>query len=102
MRHHGCPLIEGCFIVFVFDEWCKEINLLMSKKYTVNAKINNNPDGSAYCVKYRVNDLIRFTNFLDNKWPDWKWFNVYSDSGINKWVQLTNFTKNKRPLRKFF
>jgi len=39
----------------------------MSKKYKVIAKIRNNPDGSAYCVKYRVNDLKKFAAFLDSK-----------------------------------
>ena len=75
--------------------------MFMSKKYKVIAKIRNNPDGSAYCVKYRVNDLKKFAAFLDSKWPEWKWFNVYSNSGINKGGQLTNFTKNNRPLTRF-
>lgn len=73
----------------------------MSKKYKVIVKIRNNPDGTAYCVRYRVNDLKKFTVFLDNKWPEWKWFNVYSDSGINKGEQLANFTINKRPVTRF-
>jgi len=50
----------------------------MAKRYTAIAKINNNSDGSAYCVKYRFDDLLKFTKFLDEKWPEWKWYN-----GIN-------------------
>lgn len=73
----------------------------MSKKYKVIVKITNNPDGTAFCVKYRVNDLLRFTQFLDKKWSEWKWFNVYSNLDINKGKQLTNFTKNNKPKTRF-
>ena len=73
----------------------------MSKRYKAIVKIKNHPDGSAYCIKYRVNDLIKFTRFLDQKWPEWKWFNIYSNTGINKGEQIANFTKNKRPLTRF-
>ena len=73
----------------------------MPKKYKVIVKIKNNPDGTAYCIKYRVADLIKFTQFLDKKWSDWKWFNVYSNKGINKRGQLASFTKNRRPKSRF-
>lgn len=73
----------------------------MPKKYKVIVKVNNNADGTAYCVKYRVNDLLKFTQFLDTKWVGWKWFNVYSNLEINKGKQLANFTKSKRPKTKF-
>jgi hypothetical protein len=69
----------------------------MAKKYKVIIKINNNPDGSAYCIKYRVNDLLKLTKFLDKSWTQWKWFNVYSNLGTNKGEQIANFTKNNRP-----
>jgi len=69
----------------------------MPNKYIVIVKIKNNPDGTAYCVKYRVTNLVKFTQFLDKKWIGWKWFNVYSNIGINKGKQLANFTKNKKP-----
>ena len=71
------------------------------KRYVAIVKINNNQNGSAYCVKYRFDNLIIFTKFLDEKWPEWKWFNVYSNKGNNKKKQLSNFTKNKRPKEKF-
>ena len=69
----------------------------MAKRYTAIAKINNNSDGSAYCVKYRFDDLLKFTKFLDEKWPEWKWYNVYSNLGINEGKQIGNFTNVNRP-----
>jgi len=73
----------------------------MSKRYKVIVKIGNNPDGSAHCLKYRVNDLKKFTAFLDQKWSQWKWFNVYSNSGMDNGHQLANFTKFSRPENRF-
>lgn len=96
------PLIEGCFIVtYFFDEWYKEIEIFMAKRYKAIVKVKNNPDGTACCVKYRVDDLIKFTQFLDKRWAGWKWFNVYSNKGMNKGEQLANFTNNKRPEVRF-
>ena len=46
-------------------------------------------------VKYRnVSNLIRFTHFLDNKFPTWRYFNVY-DKKSKK--QVASFTKENRP-----
>ncbi|MDA3890279.1 MAG: hypothetical protein PF517_01295 [Salinivirgaceae bacterium] len=73
----------------------------MPKKYKVIVKIKNNLYGTAYCVKYRVDDLLKFTLFLDKKWVEWKWFNVFSNVGVNKGKQLANFTKKSRPETKF-
>jgi len=73
----------------------------MSKRYKVIVKIGNNSDGSAHCLKYRVSDLKKFTAFLDEKWSQWKWFNVYSNSGIDKGHQLANFTRFRRPDKRF-
>ena len=72
----------------------------MGKRYAAIVKINNDSNGKANCVKYRFNDLINFTSFLDKAWPDWKWYNVYSNTGANKGTQLGSFTKNKRPINK--
>jgi len=72
----------------------------MAKRYIAIVKIKNNPSGEACCVKYRFNDLVNFTIFLDKVWPDWKWYNVYSNSENNKGAQLGNYTKNKRPINK--
>jgi len=73
----------------------------MAKRYKVIVKIGNKPDGSAHCLKYRVDDLKKFTAFLDQKWSQWKWFNVYSNSGMDKRRQLANFTKFRRPEKRF-
>ncbi len=72
----------------------------MAKKYTAIVKINNKPDGSAHCLKYRFDNLLNFTQFLDENWIQWKWYNVYSNTGLNKGIQLASFTKNKRPTSK--
>ena len=70
----------------------------MAKKYTAIVKIKNRPDGSAHCVKYRFDNLLNFTNFLDKNWATWKWFNVYSNKDIDKGKQLANFTKFKNAI----
>jgi|JI9StandDraft_2_1071091.scaffolds.fasta_scaffold409648_2 hypothetical protein len=72
----------------------------ISKKYVGIVKIKNNPDGSAYCIKYRFDDLLKFTNFLDQKWQDWKWFNVFSNKNEDKGIKLASFTKNNKPKTK--
>lgn len=71
-----------------------------SKKYKAIVKIKNNPDGTAYCVKYRFDDLLKFTKFLDASWSEWKWFNVFSNKNENKNQQLASFTKNNKPISK--
>lgn len=73
----------------------------MSKRYIAIVKISNKSDGSAHCLKYRFNNLLSFTKFLDTNWVEWKWFNVYSNTGIDKGKQLMNFTKYNRPKSKF-
>ena len=72
-----------------------------TKRYTAIVKISNKPDGTAYCVKYRFDDLLKFSHFLDKKWTGWKWFNVYSNKGKKKGVQLGNFTNKDRPVNKY-
>lgn len=72
-----------------------------SKNYKAIVKIDKNPDGTAYCIKYRFDDLLKFTAFLDTKWKDWKWFNIYSNKDQNKGQQLGNFTKHSRPISKY-
>ena len=72
-----------------------------SKKYKAIVKIKNNPDGTAYCVKYRFDDLLKFTNFLDSSWSTWKWFNVFSNKNENKNQQLGSFTKNNKPISRY-
>lgn len=68
------------------------------KKYRVIAKVGDNPNRSAQCVKYNVNDLVRFAAFLDVSWPGWRWFNVYAYRKGNPGPQLANFTNRSRPI----
>ena len=74
-------------------------NCKKPKRYIAIVKIRNNDDGTAYCVKYRFNNLLKFTEFLDKRWSEWKWFNVYSNKGMNKEKQIANFTNRNRPLK---
>ncbi len=67
------------------------------KKYVAIVKIKNNKDGTAYCVKYRFDNLLKFTEFLDEKWSGWKWYNVFSNRGNQIRKQIANFTNKKRP-----
>ena len=69
----------------------------MSRKYAAIIKLGNNPDGSAKCLKYRFDNLTKFIKFLDQKWPHWLWFNLYSNKGTDKGTQIGNYTKYKRP-----
>ena len=71
-----------------------------SKRYVAIVKTVNNPDGSAHCVKYRLDDLLKFTAFLDKKWTGWRWFNLYSSQGEIKGNQIASFTNKRRPLTK--
>jgi hypothetical protein len=69
------------------------------KRYVAIVKIKNMPNGSAYCVKYRFDNLLKFAGFLDKTWSGWKWFNVYSNRGENKGKQLSNFTNRNKPCK---
>ena len=71
-----------------------------TKKYVAIVKTGNNPDGSAHCVKYRLNDLLKFTAFLDKKWTGWRWFNLYCNQGEYKRKQIASFTNKRRPISK--
>ena len=74
---------------------------MKSKKYIAIVKIKNNEDGSAKCVKYRFDNLLKFTEFLDKKWSEWKWYNVFSNRGNNKKTQIANYTNRNRPTKKY-
>jgi len=72
---------------------------MKSKKYIAIVKIRNNKDGTAKCVKYRFDNLLKFTEFLDRKWSEWKWYNVFSNGGNNKKTQIANFTNRNKPTK---
>jgi len=59
------------------------------KKYTCIVK-----SGPDKFLKYRLNDLVKFTSFLDDKWPDWRWFNVFDNRTK---TQVANFTRTSKP-----
>lgn len=64
--------------------------------YTIIAKVLNN--NRFEFVKYRnVNDLVKFSEFLDQNFQNWYYFNVFDKFSRS---QIGNFTKNKRPYYK--
>ncbi len=66
---------------------------MVSKKYRVVAKVGDNA-----FAKWKVNNLFKFAQFLDAKYPDWRWFNVYLYTKAGDGNQVGNFTKNRRPM----
>ena len=61
----------------------------MSKRYVCIVKV-----ADQHFVKYRLNDLLKFTAFLDTRWASWRWFNVYDKKTKQ---QIANFTNRRRP-----
>jgi len=61
-----------------------------SRKYIVIAKV-----GQFQFVKYRCNDLQNFIKFITSKFPGVMYFNVFSNTGINKNKMLYTWGKNK-------
>jgi hypothetical protein len=70
--------------------------VLKKKKYKVIAKV----DAEKF-VKYNVNDLVKFSAFLDENFSGWRWFNVYQYSKESNGLQLASFTNRNRPLNRF-
>jgi hypothetical protein len=64
------------------------------KKYKVIAKVSDTK-----FVKYNVNNLLLFTDFLDKNFNGWRWFNVYSKNENRE--QIGNFTNKNRPTKRF-
>ena len=71
----------------------------MGSYYTIIVKLgykNGVLQGRNGFAKFRnVNNLLRFTKFMDNDYPDWRYFNVYDKKSKE---ELKRFTKNVRPL----
>lgn len=65
----------------------------MVQKYKIIAKVEPND-----FKKWQTSNLLTFTNFLDQTYPSWRWFNVY-DKKTKK--QLANYTNQKRPTTRF-
>ncbi len=66
------------------------------KKYKIIAKVSNEK-----FVKYNVNNLILFADFLDKNFAGWRWFNVYEYTKDGNGKQLANYTVNNRPLSRY-
>jgi len=62
------------------------------KKYKVIAKVDNDK-----FVKYNVNNLVLFAQFLDTNFKGWRWFNVYEYTKEGTGKQITSFTSKNRP-----
>ena len=60
------------------------------KKYTCIVKA-----GPEKFLKYRLNDLMKFTTFLDRNWSGWRWFNVFDNRTR---LQVASFTKKQKPI----
>lgn len=64
-------------------------------KYRCFVKIGNE-DFVSYGYRFPIRNLKKFAEFLDKKYPNWRFFNVFdSRSG----AQVANFTKYRRPIR---
>lgn len=61
-------------------------------KYRVIVKASPGSDGKF--VKYRVTNLLKFTEFLDKNYPKWTWMNVFN---YNTGDQITSYTCRNRP-----
>lgn len=65
----------------------------MSRRYSVIAKIGI---GNEHYKWRQVTNLLRFTAFLDSKYPNWKYFNVYCSKSKD---ELARFTCNAKPTK---
>lgn len=66
------------------------------KKYRVIVKVGNEK-----FIRYNVNNLLKFTEYLDITFPEWRWFNVYEYVPGKIGMQLDNFTTKNRPTKRF-
>lgn len=66
-----------------------------SHKYVTISKV-----GAEHFVKYRTSDLLQFYNFITSKYPNYRFTNVFSNTGSNIGEQLGNFTKVTPPIAK--
>lgn len=78
----------------------------MSKsKYYCQIKVSSKrkklEDGKIHedIIWLHSNNLLSLCDYLDRRYPDWKWFNVFDNR--NKSQQIASYTKNNRPSHKF-
>jgi hypothetical protein len=60
------------------------------RKFVVIAKVSNDN-----FVKYRTNNIENTIVFLKNKYPDFRYANIFSKIGINKGMLLYTYGKIK-------
>lgn len=63
----------------------------MIEKYKAIVKV----DAEKF-VKYRTDNLLSFTKYLDKAYPGWRYFNVFNEAR----VQVASFTNRQRPVGK--
>lgn len=62
------------------------------KKYRVIAKVGNDK-----FVKHNVNNLVKYTDYLNKTFGGFRWMNVYKYIKGKKGEQLANFTSKNPP-----
>jgi len=68
---------------------------MKKEQYKVIVKIwEGSKRGEDSFKKWHVWNLLKLVEFLDQKFPNWKWFNVY-DKRTKE--QIASYTKNNRP-----
>jgi hypothetical protein len=60
------------------------------KRYVTISKVDKDK-----FVKYRVNDLHNFTQFITNKYPNFRYSNIFYNTGQNEGKLIYTFGKRK-------
>jgi hypothetical protein len=63
-----------------------------SKRYIVIAKV-----GSDKFIKHHTSDLLKYSKYLKDNYPDFRYFNVFDKA---TGVQITSYTKYRLPASK--
>jgi len=61
----------------------------MNYKVRIIVKVSNTK-----FVRYRVSNLLKFTNYLNHAYADWRYMNVYEYTSRR---QIASFTKKNPP-----
>jgi len=78
----------------------KKTKQKIEHKYTVIAKTGTKSENNEKWYKWHTSDLVKFTQFLDREYRDWKFFNVYANTGERKREQIANYTRFSRPINR--
>jgi hypothetical protein len=63
----------------------------MQKQWLCKVKVGNVRDR----ISHHVNNFVKYAEFLDSKWSDWKYIRVIDKNGND----VYSFTKNDRPTK---